>query len=70
MAIRKTRTQRPSGTVKRNPSAPNRMRDARGRFISTMGDPTVTAVRSAVSFFNQAVKRRDIRGIMEDLSKL
>lgn len=70
MAVRKTRSQNPSGAVKRNPSPPSRIRDDRGRFVSTKGDPTVRAVRSAVSFFRQAVKRRDIRGIMEDLSKL
>lgn len=64
--------RKPAGSVQRNPSrsAPSRIRDARGRFVSTKGDPTVRAVRSAVGFFRQAVKRRDIRGILEDLSKL
>lgn len=28
------------------------------------------AVRSAVSFYKKTVKREDVRGIMEDLSKL
>ena len=37
--------------------------------IGSMGR-TAKAVRSAVSFYKETVKNSDIRGIMEDLSRL
>lgn len=41
-----------------------------GRVVSDPTSKAVKAVCSAVSFYRETVKSPDIRGIMEDLSKL